>query len=137
MIYSSFFHFLITKQQKSRKKPIIFLNPPHIVEIMNYSSAVLDCLFDDDDFIDNFIQCLIEESACQCSHQHILNASDHPLSPDHCSLPQGKHYMFNHPCAKRSILSDYLGLNLLLGKKFDLMFCISCPRFKKLILCHI
>ena len=41
--------------------------------------------------------------------------------------------MFDHSHAKKLILSDYLGPTLLLGKEFDLIFRIFCPRFEKLM----
>ena len=70
------------------------------------------------------------------------NLKNHLLCPMQCNL-KNMHikvstklftileYISNH--AKKSILSDYLVPNSLLGKEFDLMFCVSCCRFKKMI----
>ena len=66
---------------------------------------------------------LVEETGCWCSHWHLLYASDHPPSPDHCSLPQEKHHMFDHPHAKKLILLITLDKIRFMGK--SLMSCFA------------
>ena len=89
---------------------------------MKYPTVVLNCLFDDEDIIDNFVHHLVEESARCRNVQHRSDVSAHSPVQDHRCLPREKHCMFNHTRAKKSILSEHLGQNLFLGKKFDLMF---------------